>query len=67
MSLTKLDQEEILMISKKIEELHKLHQKAITEETEAYHYYWQRLDRAISKAVLEYRHILSIENRTIVK
>lgn len=61
MALTKLNHEEALLLSKKLEELNKLHQQAIAKEATAYQYDWQSLDRAIWKAVLEYRHILNTD------
>jgi hypothetical protein len=61
MALTKLNHEETLLLSKKLEELNKLHQEAIAKEATAYQYDWQNLDRAIWQAVLEYRHILNTD------
>ena len=58
MSLIKLNHEQTLLLSKKIDELNKLHQDAIAKEAKGYKYDWERLDRAVWQAVLEYRHIL---------
>lgn len=61
MALVKLNHEETLLLSKKLEELTKLHQEAISRQAAAYQYDWQKLDQAIWQAVLEYRHILNTD------
>lgn len=61
MKLKKLNHEEILTLSKKLEELNKLHQEAIAKKATAFQNDWQTLDRAIWQAVLEYRHIINTD------
>lgn len=58
MSLMKLDLEQQLAISDKITELKELNQKAIANESKGYMYDWGQLDRALTQALLEYRHII---------
>ena len=59
--MRKLDNEEQMVVSKKITELTELNQKAIVKGAKAYSYDWQQLDRALKQAVLEYRHILNTD------
>lgn len=59
MSLTKLDHEQTLLLSKKLEKINTLHQEAIAKEAVAYQYDWVSLDRSITQAILEYTHILN--------
>ena len=61
MALVKLNHEETLLLSSKLDELNKLHQEAIAKQATAYQYDWQKLDQAIWQAVLEYRHILNTD------
>jgi len=57
MSLAKLNHEEILLLSKKLQELNELHQQVIAKETKASQDDWKNLDMAIRQAVLKYRFI----------
>ena len=59
--MRKLDNEEQMVVSKKITELTELNQKAIVKGAKAYISDWQQLDRALKQAVLEYRHILNTD------
>ena len=59
MSLTKLTQEEQLILSEKITKLVELNQKAIAQGVEAMQYDWKTLDLALSNSVLEYQNILN--------
>ena len=58
MARTKLNHDETLFLSTRLQKLNELHQKAIAIEAYAYHYDWMELHRTISQAVLKYSDIL---------
>ena len=53
MALVKLSKEEELLLSRKVDELNRLHRQAIIMGAKAYQYDWRSLDVAIWQAVLE--------------
>ena len=54
----KLTKEDYELFSKKVAELNKLHNIVTEEKLIAYQYEWVQLNRAITTAILEYKHII---------
>ncbi|QIG62306.1 hypothetical protein [Tenacibaculum phage JQ] len=60
MALTKLDFEQSKLLSEKIQKLTELNQRRVANNPASYQYDWMQLDKAVSQAILEFNHILTV-------
>ena len=63
MALRKIDHEEQMILSKKIERLKELHQIALANDVKAYTFQWIDLDKDLTSAIKNYQLVLDTDGR----